>query len=89
MILGEGVYGGANAGVDDKLEQRQRGTDSVGAERESGRSSKEAIHDVERIWGQADEEEKLWTLLNGSDHALDRDRTGEPAGDRIAKECAG
>lgn len=58
-------------------------------ERETWRSSEEAIHNVVGIRGKADEEEKLWALFDGAYDASDRWIRIEPSGNGVAKERAG
>ena len=73
MVFGERADRAADTGVDDELEQRQRRAHGVRAQRERWGGGQEAVHDVKGIGSKADKEEKLRTLLDGFDHALDRD----------------
>ena len=70
VIVTEGVNGGADGGVNDDLEEREGSADGIGVERERGRSSEEAVHDIVR--GKADEKEKFWAAFDSTDDTLDR-----------------
>lgn len=88
MILGERAYGAPYGRMYDELEERESSADGVGAQREGGGRGEEAVHDVEGIRRQADQEEKLRSFLDGSDHPLDEDRAVEPARYRLAEESS-
>lgn len=72
VIVTEGVNGGADGGVNDDLEEREGSADGIGVEGERGRSSEEAVHDIVRVWGKADEKEKFWATFDSTDDTLDR-----------------
>lgn len=49
VVFFERMDGGADIGVDDHLEKRERRTGGVCLERQRGRRSEEAVHDIIRI----------------------------------------
>ena len=72
--------------MDDHLEQRQSGTERVGAQCKRGGRGKEAVHDIVRIRCKTDEEEQFWPLLDRMDDTFNGVSRSEPTGDGVAKE---
>lgn len=81
VIVTEGVDGSADGGVNDDLEERESSADGIGVEGERRRSSEEAVHDIVRVWGKADEKEKFWAAFDSTDDTLDRGVGIEPRSD--------
>lgn len=75
--------------MDDEFEQAERRAERVRAESQGRGGGEEAVHDVERVRREADEEEQLGAFLDRAHDALDRERAGEPSGDAFAEEGAG
>ena len=88
MVIPEGMYGGTDTSVNDDFEERKGGAYSVCMESEGRGGCEEAVHDIVRVWREANEKEELWALLDGAYDALDGGVGLEPAFDRIAEERA-
>lgn len=71
VVVTEGVDGSADGGVNDDLEEREGSADGVGVEGERGCSSEETVHDIVRVWGEADEKEEFWAAFDSTDDTFD------------------
>lgn len=86
LVVLERVDGRADAGVDDDLEERRGGADSVRPESERGGRGEEAVHNIVWVRREAHEEEQFRAFLDGADDALDRACGLEPPRNTIAEE---
>ena len=78
--------GCADAGVDDNLEEGKGCADGVRVEGECWGGCEETVHDVVRIRGQSDEEEKLGPLLDCADDSTEAARGTEPTLNGLAQK---
>lgn len=77
MVPCKAVYAAAHAGVDEDLDEGEGGACRVGGEGEGVGGGEEDVHEVVGVGCDADEEEKLGTLLDSAHDAFQGGRVGE------------
>ena len=87
VIAGKGVNRCADCSMDDDLEERESGADSVCLEGQGWRRREKRVHDVIGVGGESNHKQKLRSLLDRTDDSLDRRRFREPGCNRFTEEC--